>query len=68
MRNILGVLISIILILSGLLILLDNEDTTRESVIEENGKTIIIHKKIGIKRIKEDIDPEYKKNHNLDYY
>ena len=52
MRNILGVLISIILILSGLLILLDNEDTTRESVIEENGKTIIIHKMIGIKRIK----------------
>ena len=68
MRNILGVLISIILILSGLLILLDNEDTTRESVIEENGKTIIIHKKIGIKKITETVDTEYKKNHNLDYF
>lgn len=68
MRNILGVLISIILIFSGLLILLDNEDTTRESVGEENGNTIIIHKKIGIKRITETVDSEYKKNHNLNYY
>ena len=68
MGNILGVLISIIMIMSGLLILLDNENTTRESVIERDGKKIIIHKEQKVKRITEIIDPEYKKSHNLNYY
>jgi hypothetical protein len=68
MRNILSAILAIILIFLGLLFLLDNENTTRESIKEENGKIIIIHKKIKVKRISETIDPDYKNKYNLNYY
>jgi hypothetical protein len=68
MLKILGLFFSIVLIVFGISMIFEDDSLTRESVIEERDKTIIIHKKQKVKRITEIVDTEYKKNHNLDYY
>ena len=68
MSKILGLFTSIILIVFGVTLLFEDDSTTRESIQEHENETIIIHKKVGVKKITETIDSDYKKKYNLDYY
>lgn len=68
MFKILGYFTSLILIILGITLLFEDDSLTRESLKEHENETIIIHKKIGVKKVTETIDPQYKKKYNLEYY
>ena len=68
MLKILGYFTSIVLIIVGITLLLDEDSLTRESLKEHEKETIIIHKKMNPIRRTEVIDPQYKKKYNLEYY